>query len=126
MPIPDLVEKLAEEIKQAAGIPVKTAWISSSDLIPVITIVQNGGSLEPIGSTSLQHRIYEFQIDVWARSAKQRDEIAEKILRKLLDRSSENYLRHGWLPIRFYRIVDLEEEGVYRKSMILVLKEVSR
>jgi len=126
MPIPGILEKLAEEIKQIVGIPVKTAWISNNDLIPLITIIQNNGSSEPIALTNLQYRVYEFQIDVWAISAKQRDEIVEKILGSLLSRSSENYLRYGWYPIRFYRIIDIEEGGIHRKSMILVLKEVSR
>jgi len=126
MPIPGILEKLAEEIKQIVGIPVKTAWISNNDLIPLITIIQNNGSSEPIALTNLQYRVYEFQIDVWAISAKQRDEIVEKILGSLLSRSSENYLRYGWYLIRFYRIIDIEEGGIHRKSMILVLKEVSR
>ncbi|MCL7402023.1 MAG: hypothetical protein LZ168_04470 [Thaumarchaeota archaeon] len=125
MPIPEVLEKIVEKIKQATGMPVKTSWISSSDLIPLITVIQNGGSSEPLASTSLQQRLYEFQVDVWAKSAKQRDEIAEKILSEFTSKSSENYLQYGWFSVRFYRILDIEEEGVYRKSMILVLKEVT-
>mgnify|MGYP001772678858 CR=1 FL=1 len=125
MPIHEVIEKIAEKIKQATAVPVKTSWISSNDLTPLITLIQNGGSSEPLALTSLQYRVYEFQVDVWANSAKQRDEIAEKIINDFTGKSSENYLKHGWFSIRFHRILDIEENGVYRKSMILVLKEVS-
>lgn len=124
MAITEILEKLVEEVRRITGFPVKTSWISSSDLIPLITMIQVGGSCQPISHSKLIEGIYEVQVDIWAKSAKQRDEIFEKILKRLIRIDGVTALSRNILSIHVYRIADMIEENVYRKTFILVIREV--
>ncbi|RLG00571.1 MAG: hypothetical protein DRN49_02765, partial [Thaumarchaeota archaeon] len=116
------MENLANILKEATNTPVKTAWISPEDNIPLITIIQFGGGSEPLALTDRELRTYEFQVDVWARSAKQRDELADKIMNALIKNWRSNYQTYGWWSVHAYRVLDIEEEGVFRKTMVITIK----
>ena len=124
MGLPEVMENLANILKQATNTSVKTAWISPNDNIPLITIIQFGGGSEIMALTNRQLRTYEFQLDIWAKSAKQRDQIAEQVMEVLLKNWRENYRNYGWWAVHVYRSLDIEEEGVFRKTMIVTIKEV--
>ena len=124
MTLTQVMENLANVLKEATDTPVKTAWISPEDNIPLITVIQFGGGSEPLALTDRELRTYEFQVDVWARSAKQRDDLADKIMFKLIKGWQTIYQSYGWWSVHVYRIFDVEEEGVYRKTMVIVIKEV--
>lgn len=124
MTLRSVLEGLTEVLRASAGIPVKTGWISPNDSVPLITIVQNGGSVEVLGLSNLAMSVYEFQIDIWARSSRERDEIFEKIVDAILKDWEHNYRRGGWWSLTFYRVLDIEEGGVYRKTILAVVKEI--
>lgn len=123
MPLQDVVENLLSLLKSATGVPVKYGWISSESP-PLITVMQSGGGSEVLGASSIELRRYDFQVDVWARSARERDAIAEKILREFVGNWREKYLRHGWFSAFAYAMRDVEEEGAHRKIINIVVKEV--
>ena len=124
MTLTQVMENLAKVLKEATDTPVKTAWISPEDNIPLITVIQFGGGSEPLALTDRELRTYEFQVDVWARSAKQRDELADKIMNALIKNWRSNYQTYGWWSVHVYRALDIEEEGVFRKTMVITIKEV--
>lgn len=124
MTITSVVENLSNIIKNEVKVNVKTAWISPNDTIPTITIIQSGGGAEVMGLSDKTLAVYEFQVDIWAKSAKQRDELFEKILNGLLKNWKENYQKFGWWSLSFYRVFDIEEEGVFRKTFLVTVKEV--
>jgi len=120
----EVMENLTKILKQATNVPVKTAWISPNDNIPLITIIQFGGGSEPLALTDRELRTYEFQVDIWARSAKQRDNLADQIMNILVKNWRAIYRDYGWWSVHVYRMFDIEEEGVYRKTMVVTVKEV--
>ena len=124
MTLTSVVENLSAVIKAATDLPVKVGWIGPNDSIPLITIMHQGGGAEVMAKTERTLRVYEFQIDIWHRSAKARDEAYEKIVESLLGNWQAHYRNYGWWAATIYRTLDIEEEGVYRKTMLLVLKEV--
>lgn len=124
MGLPEVMENLANILKQATNTSVKTAWISPNDNIPLITIIQFGGGSEPLALSDRELRTYEFQLDIWAQSAKQRDQIADQIMNALIKNWRTNYENYGWWSVHVYRVLDIEEEGVYRKTMVIMIKEV--
>jgi len=125
MTLTQVIEKLVEKIENTAKVTVKTAWISPNDTIPIITLIQSGGGVEVLASSNHVLSVYEFQLDIWARSAKERDELYEKIVEALLKNWIVNYKAYGWWSLSFFRIFDVEEEGVFRKTMLVVVKEVT-
>jgi hypothetical protein len=124
MTLTGILEALSTIIKDATKIPVKVGWISPNDTIPLITIMHMGGGAEIMALTEKTLRTYEFQIDIWHKSAKSRDQAYEQILDALLKNWKNHYQSYGWWSVNIYRTIDIEEEGVFRKTMLLVLKEV--
>ena len=124
MTLTSTTESLSKIIREAAGLPVKVGWIGPNDSIPLVTIMHMGGGAEIMALTERTMRTYEFQIDIWHKSARARDEAYERIVDALLRNWREHYQDHGWWAARIYRTIDIEEEGVFRKSMLLVIKEV--
>lgn len=115
-----IMDNLLAELKNATNVAVKPGWITS-EKPPLITVLQTGGRGVSVGNTSHMLREHEFQIDVWALSAKQRDEIADKIVKHFVSNWQPKYLSYGWYGARVYGIRDIDEEGFYRKTLVLVL-----
>jgi len=124
MTLTSVVENLVRIMREATGLPVKVGWIGPNDTIPHVTIMHMGGGAEIMALTEKTLRTYEFQVDIWHKSAKARDETYERIVDALLRNWRQRYQDHGWWAARIYRTIDVEEEGVYRKSMLLVIREV--
>lgn len=125
MTLTAVMEKLVEIIKNDTNVAVKTTWISPNDTLPLITIIQSGGGVEVLGLSNKTLSTYEFQIDLWAETAKQRDELFEKIVNALLRNWRENYQKYGWWSLMFYKVFDIEEEGVFRKTIFIIVKETA-
>ena len=122
--ISEIIENLVKELQQSSEIRVKTAWISPGDTVPLITLLMHDSELRPIDMSGKLVYDLRFQIDIWHQSAKARDEVFDKILKHFEDNRSNFHENYGWFDIRFTGISDLEEEGVYRKIVMLRLRVV--
>jgi len=124
-PITDVLEALIDELQKASEIRIKPAWISPGDRVPLITILMHDSELRPIDMSQMMIYELRFQIDIWHTSAKDRDEVFDKILNHFEENKQRFHQDYGWFDIRFTGITDLEEEGVFRKIITLRLRMVA-
>ena len=118
--ISNIVEELVNLIREATGTRVKVGWVSSSDTPPIITLTMQDSSAKPLDQSGSK-LLYElrFQLDIWHNSPKERDRLLDKIIQRIESGYAKG-LR--WFGVRIDGITDVEEEGVFRKLMILSLK----
>ncbi|MEM4183916.1 MAG: hypothetical protein QXG52_08855 [Candidatus Caldarchaeum sp.] len=124
MTLVSVMEKILESIRQATNITPKPSWIGTSDTPPVVTVIHAGGGGEVLGLSDRALAVYDFQIDIWAKSALQRDQIFDEIVEKLIRNWQTQYQNHGWWSLSYTRVFDVEEEGLFRKTFIITVKEV--
>jgi len=118
--LPTVMENLLNELKSAVKTPVKAGWITT-ERPPIVTVLQIGGRSRAAGNTDNELRELEFQIDVWANSAKQRDDLAERIVHHFVSQWRGKYDNYGWYAVWVYGLRDMDEENVFRKTMTLVI-----
>ena len=124
-PITEVLEALIGELQKASEIRVKPAWISPGDRVPLITILMHDSELKPIDMSWKMVYELRFQIDIWHKTAKERDEVFDKILGHFEENKERFHEDYGWFDIRFTGVTDLEEEGVFRKIVMLRLRMVA-
>ena len=114
------VEELVRLLREATRVRVKVGWITSSEPPPVVTVVMQDSSAKPLDQSGSK-LLYElrFQLDIWHNSPKERDKVLDKIIQMI---ESGDVKRLGWFGVKVDGITDVEEEGVYRKLMIISLK----
>ncbi|MEM2003896.1 MAG: hypothetical protein QXK84_06675 [Nitrososphaerota archaeon] len=122
--ITDIVDALVRRLREATGLRVKTAWIAVGDVAPLITLLMHDSEIRPIDMSGRLIYDLRFQIDIWHQSAKARDEVFDRILAYFDQNKSALHNDYGWFDVRFTGLTDLEEEGVFRKIVMLRLRVV--
>ncbi|MEM2257819.1 MAG: hypothetical protein QXU87_03995 [Candidatus Caldarchaeum sp.] len=110
----DIVETLYNLLRDATGVRVKAAWLSPGDTAPLVTVLMEDATIKQIGMSSMMLYELRFQIDIWATSAKERDTLFDKIHSHIMSSAPSM-----WFDIVVTSLNDLEEEGIFRKIIML-------
>ncbi len=118
-----MVASLLDELAQASGLRVKAGWPAKNYIFPLITLSMQSSSIRPVDQSG-QKLLYElsFQLDVWQRTPKARDETFDRIVAHLAASRERLARDYGWFGIALAGIADVEEEGVFRKIATLSLR----
>jgi len=115
-----LTEEVIGLVKNAVDVRVKAGWIGPADTPPLVTILVSGHVISPIFSPApiAQYEV-GYQIDVWHSSMREADQLATKIIRAFVDAIRTR----NWFAL-WYRVRDIQEEGVFRKMIDLSFRVI--